>query len=185
MIAWSITVSVVFLASTIPTGAARSKSNLTCYQCKVEKNEECGKEYLLPCLPANQPYDVCKTSVRKTAGKQETIEKECAIGPCSLAQVGLKLDDHHCDRTREEYTCVYCCKENGCNWTSGSTGRRAGALLPMLLLLFAVGPGSDRDRTLERYENVEDTLREHRGECDIEFGSKEADELLVRTHGGA
>lgn len=42
--------------------SATDDEPLRCYQCRVEKNEECTDEYLREC-PTDQAYDVCMVSV--------------------------------------------------------------------------------------------------------------------------
>lgn len=50
------------------------------------------------------------------------IHKSCALGPCSLRDEsqssGLGLDN--CDRSQDEYDCISCCRQDGCNTGSGA-----------------------------------------------------------------
>ncbi|GAB6019036.1 hypothetical protein CHUAL_000664 [Chamberlinius hualienensis] len=87
-----------------------------CYQCQVRDNALCNDTFLTDC-PHDQSYDRCITIVKKTASDGEWIVKKCALGPCSLrddvSNKELGLD--HCDRSKAEYDCRVCCRENGCN----------------------------------------------------------------------
>lgn len=46
------------------------------------------------------------------------MKKECGLGPCGfeddMVNKGLGLADQ-CDRSKDEYFCVFCCRESGCN----------------------------------------------------------------------
>ena len=59
------------------------------------------------------------------------MKKECGLGPCGfeddMVNKGLGLADQ-CDTSKDEYFCVFCCKESGCN--------SAGLLTPHLTVLF-------------------------------------------------
>ncbi|GFT74911.1 uncharacterized protein NPIL_228051 [Nephila pilipes] len=103
-------------------GAESSVEKLKCYQCEVRDSKLCNEDYLLPC-PDNQAYDSCLTRIYKTKEDGVWIHKNCALAPCSLRDTsqasGLGLD--HCDRSQDEYDCVSCCKENGCNTGGSST----------------------------------------------------------------
>ncbi|XP_030760942.1 uncharacterized protein LOC115886052 [Sitophilus oryzae] len=96
-----------------------SASNLTCYQCiKNNENEECGPEYLLPCPSSS---DRCVIHFTKTKNSF-VVKRECGLAPCAfddeMAVRGLGMN---CDRSRKEYFCTSCCKENGCNRNSATT----------------------------------------------------------------
>ncbi|OQR70543.1 hypothetical protein BIW11_11566, partial [Tropilaelaps mercedesae] len=111
---------------------AAEEEPLRCYQCRVEKNEECTEEYLRDC-PTDQAYDVCMVSVINNAG-HVYIEKKCALGPCNLRDPkqsdGLGLDK--CDRSQNSYSCFECCKGSGCNKSPATASRRA----PCFVLIF-------------------------------------------------
>ncbi|GFR33698.1 uncharacterized protein TNCT_551681 [Trichonephila clavata] len=114
-----------------------SVERLKCYQCEVREAKLCTDEYLLPC-PDNQAYDTCLTRIRKTKDDGVWIHKNCALAPCSLRDTsqssGLGLD--HCDRSQDEYDCVSCCKENGCN-TGGGTACQPTIVSIIALILLA------------------------------------------------
>ncbi|XP_044734464.1 uncharacterized protein LOC123296853 [Chrysoperla carnea] len=94
-------------------------TNLTCYQCERNTNVECGEESLLPCPPVS---DRCVTHIAKNAQNGFTLKRECGLGPCGFdddaMNKGLGLDG--CDRSRDEYFCIFCCRGNGCNKSVGS-----------------------------------------------------------------
>ncbi|XP_063225078.1 uncharacterized protein LOC134532530 isoform X2 [Bacillus rossius redtenbacheri] len=110
--------------------AVARAANLTCYQCHRTTNEECGPESLLPC-PASK--DRCVTHISKDAQNGYTLKRECGLGPCGFEDAmmnrGLGLDG--CDRSKDEYFCVFCCSVNGCNKDAGS------AICPCALVLSA------------------------------------------------
>lgn len=70
------------------------------------------------------------------------MKRECGLGPCSfdddMARKGLGWDN--CDRSKNNYFCVFCCKGNGCNKSAAGelpTGKFlliAIALLVIILL---------------------------------------------------
>ncbi|XP_022257546.1 uncharacterized protein LOC111089405 [Limulus polyphemus] len=107
---------------------------LKCYQCKVEANSLCTDDYLLPC-PDDQAYDTCMTTIEQTKSRF-IITKTCALGPCNLLDskqsTGLGLD--HCDRSSSEYSCVHCCKDDGCN--KDGVDNVHPSLVTMFILLF-------------------------------------------------
>ncbi|GLV32837.1 hypothetical protein CBL_00456 [Carabus blaptoides fortunei] len=95
-------------------GIEAATNNLTCYQCTKNANEECGEETLLPCPPVS---DRCVTHITKDAKNGFSIKRECGLGPCGfnddMMNRGLGLDG--CDRSKDEYFCVFCCRDSGCN----------------------------------------------------------------------
>ncbi|XP_003739641.1 uncharacterized protein LOC100901863 [Galendromus occidentalis] len=117
--------------------ASADEEPLSCYQCRVERNEDCTDAFLKPC-PTNQAYDVCMVSVTNHAG-HVWIEKKCALGPCDLRDPkqsdGLGLDK--CDRSQNTYSCFECCKGNGCN-KSSAYGLRASSSSLMLIFSLSV-----------------------------------------------
>ncbi|GIY26631.1 uncharacterized protein CDAR_593651 [Caerostris darwini] len=110
--------------------------DLKCYQCEVRESAQCTDKYLLPC-PANQAYDRCQTRIHKTKNDDAWIYKSCTLAPCSLRDEsqtsGLGLN--HCDRSQEEYDCVSCCKENGCNTGRGAMCRPTFTTIITAILL--------------------------------------------------
>ncbi|KAK7874263.1 hypothetical protein R5R35_006298 [Gryllus longicercus] len=94
--------------------SALAESNLSCYQCVRHANEECGVEDLQLC-PSNK--DRCVTHISKDAQNGLVLKRECGLGPCSfednMMSRGLGLEG--CDRSKEEYFCLFCCQYNGCN----------------------------------------------------------------------
>lgn len=72
------------------------------------------------------------------AEKGFSITRECGLAPCQFSddainkQLGLG-----CDQGRAEYSCITCCKENGCNKSSASV-LKSGYTFRMLLLVMLV-----------------------------------------------
>ncbi|XP_035214333.1 uncharacterized protein LOC118188092 [Stegodyphus dumicola] len=117
-------------------GAASAIEKRICYQCEVEDLALCTDEYLQPC-PDNQAYDSCETRISKSKSKGFWIRKSCALGPCALRDasqsIGLGLD--HCDRSKEEFDCFTCCKEDGCNTGDGALYRPMTTLIVVLIFI--------------------------------------------------
>lgn len=90
------------------------EGNLSCYQCMKTIAEPCPEDTLLPCPESK---DRCVTHISKDATKGFVMKKECGLGPCGfsddMVNKGLGLDQ--CDTSKDEYFCVFCCKESGCN----------------------------------------------------------------------
>ncbi|KAG8175268.1 hypothetical protein JTE90_023942 [Oedothorax gibbosus] len=111
-------------------GVDSSVENMKCYQCEVRESSLCTDEYLQTC-PDNQAYDSCLTRIYKTKDDGPWIHKSCALAPCTLRDQsqssGLGLD--YCDRSQNEYDCVSCCKENGCNTGAGTIWKSVPALV--------------------------------------------------------
>ncbi|XP_066995692.1 uncharacterized protein [Anabrus simplex] len=109
---------------------ALTESNLSCYQCTRYTNEECGKEDLLPC-PASK--DRCVTHISKDARNGFVMKRECGLGPCGFedAMMNRGLGLEGCDRSKDEYFCVFCCPTSGCNKDTSS------AIYPSALLVLA------------------------------------------------
>ncbi|GFG39597.1 hypothetical protein Cfor_03367, partial [Coptotermes formosanus] len=107
------------------------EANLTCYQCTRYKNEECGNESLLPCSPNK---DRCVTHISNDAQNGFSLKRECGLGPCRFedpsATRSLGMDG--CDRSKDEYFCIFCCTESGCNKAG------AGTVWPSVSLLTAM-----------------------------------------------
>ncbi|XP_022664995.1 uncharacterized protein LOC111252002 isoform X2 [Varroa destructor] len=132
MLLYGMLAAAALIVSLSGTALATDDEPLRCYQCRVEKNEDCTDEYLREC-PTDQAYDVCMVSVINNAG-HVYIEKKCALGPCSLRDPkqsdGLGLDK--CDRSQNSYSCFECCKGSGCN-RSPATRRRPAPYLVLIL----------------------------------------------------
>ncbi|XP_065174211.1 uncharacterized protein [Atheta coriaria] len=101
--------------------------NLSCYQCTRQANIECEPHELKQCPPT---ADRCVTHIMKDRQDGFKISRECGIGPCTFRDLmvikGLGLDN--CDRSRDEYFCILCCPENGCNKD------HAGSVKPLFLM---------------------------------------------------
>ncbi|XP_076374220.1 uncharacterized protein LOC143258689 [Tachypleus tridentatus] len=130
----TFTFGVLLLCFNAPTTETNAPSKLKCYQCKVGDNNLCTNKSLLPC-PDDQAYDTCMTTIKKIESSF-TITKTCALGPCNLRDpkqsTGLGLD--HCDRSRSEYTCIHCCKDDGCN-KDGVGGVHPSMIMVSFLLI--------------------------------------------------
>lgn len=130
--------------------------NFTCYQCKRKTNVECGEEDLLPCSPI---YDRCVTHITKdskiicliiyyndvnvisfTGSGDFTIKRECGLAPCgfndAMVDKGLGLDN--CDRSKHEYSCILCCKGNGCNKSGANSLRDPFRIVSLTLVLIVI-----------------------------------------------
>lgn len=74
-----------------------------------------------------------------SARKGFSIKRECGLGPCEfndeMANKGLGFDK--CDRSKDEYFCVFCCRESGCN-KNNSLYTQPSLLLLLLSLIFVV-----------------------------------------------
>ncbi|XP_022241078.1 uncharacterized protein LOC111085674 [Limulus polyphemus] len=131
----AFTIGVLLLCFNALATGTNVPSKLKCYQCKVEANSLCTNDSLLPC-PDDQAYDTCMTTIEKTESSF-TITKTCALGPCNLRDpkqsTGLGLD--HCDRSRSEYICVHCCKDDGCNKDGVDSVHPSMITVSFLLLL--------------------------------------------------
>ncbi|GJQ69664.1 hypothetical protein Trydic_g18420 [Trypoxylus dichotomus] len=103
----------VFLITVLPLDFIRAE-NLTCYQCSRKTNVECTETDLLPCSPV---YDRCVTHITKERSGDFRIRRECGLAPCGFndAMVDRGLGFDKCDRSKHEYSCILCCKGNGCN----------------------------------------------------------------------
>lgn len=68
------------------------------------------------------------------------LKRECGLGPCSfddnMASRGLGWDG--CDRTKDAFFCVSCCKGNGCNKSSSSSPEEGPRLVVVAVCLLAV-----------------------------------------------
>ncbi|XP_021927524.1 uncharacterized protein LOC110833576 [Zootermopsis nevadensis] len=121
---------VVLILST----AASGPGNLTCYQCTKYKNEECGSESLLPCPPSK---DRCVTHISNDAQNGFSLKRECGLGPCGFEDTnvmrGLGMDT--CDRSKDEYFCIFCCTQNGCNKAAGGINWPSASLLAAMAVL--------------------------------------------------
>ncbi|PSN52234.1 hypothetical protein C0J52_14701, partial [Blattella germanica] len=115
----------------LPSVAVAVQTNLSCYQCTKYKNEECGIESLKPCPPNK---DRCVTHIEKDATNGFTLKRECGLGPCGFEDTNVKrgLGMDGCDRSKDNYFCVFCCTESGCNKAG------AGFIWPSKRLLTAM-----------------------------------------------
>ncbi|XP_073984231.1 uncharacterized protein [Rhodnius prolixus] len=123
-----ICLAVLALVSLV--GNVYGEGNLSCYQCTKKTSEPCPEENLLPC-PSNR--DRCVTHISKDANNGFVLKRECGLGPCGfeddMVNRGLGLD--HCDTSKDEYFCVFCCKESGCNKDSLSSSPH-----PLIIFIF-------------------------------------------------
>jgi len=107
------------LATFLLIGVTKCEKNLSCYQCTKKTAEPCDEASLLPC-PTNR--DRCVTHIYKDATNGFTLKRECGLGPCGfeddMVNRGLGLDK--CDTSKDEYFCVFCCRESGCNKDSAT-----------------------------------------------------------------
>ncbi|KAK4875232.1 hypothetical protein RN001_011654 [Aquatica leii] len=130
----SCTIIQWFLCLVFVTFAQTSSPNISCYQCIKHIDEECSKEDLKPC-PAFS--DRCVTHISKTADLGFTIKRECGLGPCGfddlMTNKGLGMDT--CDQSNDEYFCLFCCQENGCNHNSAVLQEFKAALPTEQLLI--------------------------------------------------
>ncbi|XP_022664994.1 uncharacterized protein LOC111252002 isoform X1 [Varroa destructor] len=62
MLLYGMLAAAALIVSLSGTALATDDEPLRCYQCRVEKNEDCTDEYLREC-PTDQAYDVCMVSV--------------------------------------------------------------------------------------------------------------------------
>lgn len=125
-----------------PFSVTLGAHNLSCYQCIRYANEQCGNESLRACPPVS---DRCVTHISKdgeylpafdprrpifsntlpifSEDKGYVIKRECGLGPCGfeddMVNKGLGLDG--CDRSKDDYFCVSCCKTSGCNKNAAVT----------------------------------------------------------------
>ncbi|XP_060527738.1 uncharacterized protein LOC132702896 [Cylas formicarius] len=110
-----------------------SAGNLSCYQCTRDKNVECGNEDLKPCSSIS---DRCAIHISKSAKDGFSVKRECGLAPCGfddeMVNRGLGLDN--CDRSKEEYSCTYCCKQSGCN-RNDSNGKIPSLTLIVFMLI--------------------------------------------------
>jgi len=65
------------------------------------------------------------------------IKRECGLGPCAfeddMATRGLGLDG--CDRSKNDFFCVSCCRTPGCNKNTAATNVRDNFFISAVLLL--------------------------------------------------
>lgn len=125
--------SVIFLAY-VHT-ALTLRNNLSCYICHAEDVSLCTEEDLRKC-PDDQAYDSCMTVLKKNVHDGFVIEKSCALGPCRfdnpaiVESLGLSSS---CDRSKEEYYCMDCCRTSGCNKDAAS------GTFPAAIFVFGLG----------------------------------------------
>ncbi|CAH1375323.1 hypothetical protein MTP99_016792 [Tenebrio molitor] len=122
---------LILLATSLISGES---TNLTCYQCTRNTNTECDPHELLPCPSVS---DRCVTHISKNDENGFSIKRECGLGPCGFDDdmVNKGLGFGNCDRSREEYFCILCCRDSGCN-KSGSTSVTSPNLLLLITFLF-------------------------------------------------
>jgi hypothetical protein len=68
------------------------------------------------------------------AGGRKTITKSCTIAPCDMSFVSGLPAGLPCDTTSPDYTCVHCCKEDGCNAHSSAAASSSSMFIPALTL---------------------------------------------------
>ncbi|XP_043215328.1 uncharacterized protein LOC122378385 [Amphibalanus amphitrite] len=121
------------------TGGARaaaavtSEAGLSCYQCNVTENSQCGPPQ--PC-PTDQAYDRCSTTLQKQDDGPMRIIKGCTLGRCFLdsgATTALGLD--RCDTSRPKFDCFFCCTGDACNVSSAPRVDIAAAKLIAVVLV--------------------------------------------------
>ncbi|XP_067140157.1 uncharacterized protein [Centruroides vittatus] len=121
------------------TSVIAVEDKLQCYQCLVSDNKLCTEEFLAPC-PTSQAFDRCMTIISNSKDEGYQIEKKCALAPCSLRDpsqnTGLGLD--HCDRSKAEFSCISCCKGDGCN-KDGSENLQSFSSYIILVLCHLLG----------------------------------------------
>lgn len=65
------------------------------------------------------------------------MKRECGLGPCTfdddMASKSLGWDN--CDRSKNTYFCLLCCKGNGCNRNVASTTTSKFLIITMSLLV--------------------------------------------------
>ncbi|KAK5644399.1 hypothetical protein RI129_005699 [Pyrocoelia pectoralis] len=133
----------------------KASSNLSCYQCiKNEMYGKCDREDLKQCPPVS---DRCVTHISKNVQNGFILKRECGLGPCQFDDVmtnkGLGMDI--CDRNNEEYFCVFCCKEDGCNQSNAVVFRVSTKLLiGFTILLINIYYSFQPPYILEKYDNV-------------------------------
>ncbi|KAK6638182.1 hypothetical protein RUM44_008610 [Polyplax serrata] len=125
--------------------------NLSCYQCIKSSSEECEPERLLPCPTV---ADRCVTHISRNADKGFQIKRECGLGPCGfeddMVNRGLGMDG--CDRTKEDYFCVFCCKTDGCN--RNSSFHFSGSVI-LVIFLTLLSMSSSKKQELARDEIID------------------------------
>lgn len=107
------------------------KNELSCYQCASSSLSECRKEeYLTPC-PNDHAVDTCQSVISKRSGANLTVTKKCVLSPCFLDSEGntaLKIDDD-CDTYADSFSCVFCCRGDGCNAASAPSSALQRAMI--------------------------------------------------------
>lgn len=66
-----------------------------------------------------------------------TIKRECGLGPCGFDDLMMNkgLGWNSCDRSSDEYFCVFCCKENGCNQSTAFLHKPSIILILALVII--------------------------------------------------
>ncbi|KAJ4434521.1 hypothetical protein ANN_23083 [Periplaneta americana] len=66
-----------------------------------------------------------------------TLKRECGLGPCGFEDTNVKkgLGMDVCDRSKDEYFCVFCCTESGCNKAGVATIWPSIRLLTAMVML--------------------------------------------------
>lgn len=66
------------------------------------------------------------------------LKRECGLGPCTfeddMANKGLGWVNK-CDRSKNSYFCLWCCKGNGCNKNAVSTAFASKSLIVTMLVI--------------------------------------------------
>nr|XP_022920864.1 uncharacterized protein LOC111429233 [Onthophagus taurus] len=128
-------VSIIYL-SLLFNGSTVYGENLTCYQCTKNEDEKCELEFLLPC-PAK--FDRCAMHITKYASTGFQIKRECGLGPCDFNDLLMNNNlGMKCDRSKQEYSCLSCCKGNGCNNNSDKRSKISWTLFMMVVLMISL-----------------------------------------------
>lgn len=116
------------------TVSGQPPQNLSCYQCTRASYESCPPEDLLPC-PDNK--DRCVTHIAKDELGLR-VRRECGLGMCGFSDSAMSRGlgfDALCDRSRDSFSCLFCCKTSGCNKDAAPSAASARPVVVVLLLV--------------------------------------------------